>query len=846
MADRHADGRRLYVLLELGLAACGLLFVPASDLLERFYDAIGPADWPVGQALLVKGVASVALLLIPSLAMGGTLPVLVRLVVSESHRFAGQLGWLYGLNTLGGALGALGAVFLLIPRLGIPGACVAAAVANLLAAALVAFHRKGDAPAPALAKGAPPSNPDPSRRLPAPLLLSAAALSGFLSVGLEVLWTRALASRFLSTIYSFALILFVYLLSLGLGSILLALARKRDWIRPSTLAIVMAGSGFAGLVSIHLLGLVPPSGVAGATVPASFGAAQSRELGYALLIIVGPALLFGLNFPLIAALSHKRTDRIGSEVGGIYLANTVGSVVAPLLIGFLVLPWIGLRTSLISLGLAALFFAYAFLIPRATEKAARRRTYSVLLLLGGVLAVATLPGDVRVWRQKASEQLVEYREGVSASVAVVQEPDGDLVLKVNNHYKLGSVATQFAQGRQGLIPLLLRPQTERVLFLGVGTGGSAGPVAALGSVAVDALEILPDLRDFLPYFYEVNHYLLERAIERPDIRLLWADARHYVRTTTHRYDCVIGDLFIPWRAGEGSMYYLEHFEGVRDTLSPEGVFVQWIPLYQMNLEELRTVVATFCQAFPAASLWWLYFNLDQPVVGLVGGREPIAPSVGAMEELLQGGDAPDLFSESGLTHPEEVLGSWIAGRSELLEFSSGAPLETRNHPRIEFRAPRGFFQPRGERIAANVEAMLEWSVRANADLPGWLTESGVEYRESIADYYAGALAVQRGRRGSAVEHFSAGLDRTPDFAWLAFNLEQAVRQCIERDEWALAREGSEGLRRAVRWRPAGTYYLALAAWNDGDTSRARRLAEECLRFDPDYAPARELLARLPD
>ena len=577
VADRM-DGRiSLFCALELCIGLCGLLFLPLSGVVERLYLSLGPAEWSVGPALWVKGGFTALMLALPAVAMGGTLSALTRHVVRRDRDLAPRLGWLYGLNTLGAAAGVALTSFLWLPRLGLPGTMVLAAAGNATAALLgFCFRLKGD-PAPQLA-------PEPAASPPAPVrttyvIVAAAALAGFVGAGFEILWTRALSSRFLSTTYSFSVILLVFLAAMGLGSIVVALLDRVGLARRATCALLFGAAGLAGAFSILQLSAVP---AANQQAVEGFAAYQWSELRHALWVIGAPVFLLGCAFPLLVRLGHRRLDCVGREVGRVYLANTCGSVVSPLLFGFLLLPALGLKSLLVLTSWSCVLFAALFLVPWAF----RRRVWiavTATLLLASMTALWTrVPEDIRFWTDGETERLVAYREGLAVSVSVVLVPPGNLVLKINNSYRLGDTRRVFAQARQGLIPLLLHPGPRRVLFLGVGTGGSAGAAAAHGGVDIDALEILPDLQDVLHHFHKSNFGFLERVRQEEGVRFLVVDARHFVQATERRYDVVVGDLFVPWRAGEGAMYTRAHFRAVRDVLDEGGLFCQWLPLYQLG------------------------------------------------------------------------------------------------------------------------------------------------------------------------------------------------------------------------------------------------------------------------
>ncbi|MCZ6574580.1 MAG: hypothetical protein O7C98_15590, partial [Planctomycetota bacterium] len=527
VADRMAGRISLFCVLELCIGLCGLLFLPLSGLVERLYLSLGPAEWSVGPALWVKGAFTALLLALPAVAMGGTLSALTRHVVRRDRDLAPRLGWLYGLNTLGAAAGVAGTSFLWLPRLGLPGTMVLAAAGNATAALLgFCFRLKGD-PAPLHAPEPAAASPsDPVRTTY--VIVAAAALAGFVGAGFEILWTRALSSRFLSTTYSFSVILLVFLAAMGLGSIVVALLDRVGLARRAMCALLFGAAGLAGAFSILQLSAVP---AANQQAVEGFAAYQWSELRHALWVIGAPVFLLGCTFPLLVRLGHRRVDHVGREVGRVYLANTCGSVVSPLLFGFLLLPALGLKTLLLLTSWSCVLFAALFLVPWAF----RRRVWSVVtasLLLASMTALWTrVPEDIRFWTDTETERLVAYREGLAASVSVVLVPPGNLVLKINNSYRLGDTRRVFAQARQGLIPLLLHPRPRRMLFLGVGTGGSAGAAAAPGGVDIAALEILPDWQDVLHHFLESNFGFVERVHLEEGVRFLAVDARHLVQAT---------------------------------------------------------------------------------------------------------------------------------------------------------------------------------------------------------------------------------------------------------------------------------------------------------------------------
>lgn len=855
--------------LEGFLALYAVAFLPLSTLVERLLLAATPAEWSFGASMALKGVAALLLLAPPALAMGGTLPALVRAAGGGTRTgddpgvgrgIGRRVGLLYGLNTVGGAIG-VGAVTLIgLPRLGIPGSFAAAAGLNLVAAVLAIVAARSTPPRlPASASGRATSGADGAtstgdgaiatsstdRRV----LLLAAGLAGFLAVGLEVLWTRALSARFLSTLYSFATILAAYLGCLGVGALLVGLLERWGRAGRGAAAAVMTGAGLTALVSVILLGRVPASLAHGADPGLTFAARQGFELRHAVGVMALPLLLFGMNFPLLVRLVHRDPERLGRDVGAVTLANTVGAVLAPLLVGFVLLPALGQKPALLLLALLGVAAGVGLLLPWA---GARGWTWAVGAAGTGTVAVFLVlatPGDLRLWRFTDQDTLVAYREGVSASIAVAREPDGNLFLKLDNNYRLGDERTRFAQERQGLLPLLLHPAPERMLFIGVGTGSSVGAAVAFGDVAVDALDVIPELTEVLPHFHELNRDLVTRAGERPDVRLLTVDARHFVRATERRYDVVVGDLFVPWRAGEGGMYTVEHFRAVRDVLTDDGVFVQWLPLYQLRPEETAIVVRTFLEVFPGASLTWLYYNAREPVVGLVGSAGAASWDAVEMLTRMSTPARKALLEEAGLADVRAVLGSRIAGPDVLAEWTRDLPVESRAHPRIEVWSGLGRFGDIQARSRRNLVEMLRLTTPVTQDeLPGLDPHhfaAVLRHQRGVASYLrARHLDLHGGDAAEAMDAYAAAFLDLPDQRITAYLLEQAIQEAVRRKAFRIAEVGIHAFRSLPDTEYLGHYYAAEMAMTAGQVDAARDALRKALALNPEHEPSWRLLTRI--
>jgi spermidine synthase len=624
---------------------------------------------------------------------------------------------------------------------------------------------------------------------------------------------------------------------------LLRVLERRALVGRASAAFVMIAAGLGCLVSVAFLAHIQPIELE-AFAGRGWLALQRRELWQALALMAVPVWLFGLAFPLFARLAHRDVQAVGGELGLLYLVNTTGAVAGPLVVGFVAMPRWGLKRTLLACAFAALVYGAAVLLPWAGVRGARRRSW---LGWSALVAVAALWGagkEVRLWREHPGDVLLHYEDGPAASVAVVESADASRLLKIDNHYRLGATRTWFSQQRQALIPLCLGGDAGSVLVLGMATGGSAGAAAAWGELEIDILEVLPGLGELLPYFEASNLGLAARVRSDPRVRLLEVDARHFVASTRRAYDLVLGDLFLPWRAGEGAMYTLEHFRAVRAVLRPGGSFCQWLPLYQLRPDDLRIITRTFSEVFPDADLYWLYFNAQQPAVGLVGW-------VDAPREWT--GSAPRsegqrvLLERTSLARPAELHGSWIAGGERLRAWCADAPLETQGRPRIEFGSPANRLAVSRPPAAENIPLLLELTEPLDRlgpfrALPAEPSEA-LAFRRAIAHFFrAEWLRLYGARSMEAVRELGLALAAVPDWSWIAWNLEQIARADGAPHELAL--EAASTLARSAEYAAQGSYLVAVLELRTGNEQAAEAALERTLTLDPLHEASRKLLGEL--
>jgi spermidine synthase len=680
---------RVYGLLELAAAACALLVPPVLALGGDWLSAAYPALGESGFALTGLRFALAVTATFPAAAcFGATLPVLGAAVIGSPAALGRMGAAFYGINTAGAALGAALASFLLPELLGVSGGYAAAAalsvVAGLGALGIAALSRAAEAVAPP-AKTRASVSPLP-RALPGPLAL--AALSGLVAFAAQVLFVQAFAQVLNGSVYAFGCVLIVVLVALALGAALVAALERRTPLSPRTLLAFALGAAGLALAGFPQLLLRSTDGLRYVGSESPFPGYLGAALG-TVALSAGPALLaLSLLFPLSFTLAARSLgegsadstlDGVGSVLGRLTAVNTAGAIAGAITAPYLLLPTLGLWPSFAVLG-GILAVASLAVRPEARDAALAR---DALLGLGWVAVMsAASPLGVPPVRLESGEALL-FRHDDAAGVVAVVGRSGERLIRTDNYSVLGGTSETVHQRRQGHLPLLLHPTAKRVAYVGSATGISAGATLGHPIEALRLVELVPGVAEAARRFF---HDANRGVYDDPRTRIALDDARNFLRATPERYDLIVADLFVPWRAGTGSLYTREHFEAVREHLAQDGVFSQWLPLYQLTEEELRIIIATFLDVFPRAALFRGDFYGGYPIVALVGWKGAVA-SPSAMAEaasrLAAGGEA-----DRWLTDPAGIWSLYVAPLAPFAAELATTPRNEDEHPEIEFRSAR--------------------------------------------------------------------------------------------------------------------------------------------------------------
>jgi spermidine synthase len=615
VAGRLRDGVRAYGWMEIAIGVYALA-VPWLLLALPHLDRgllHGLSFWP---AMLCRFAVALLLLLVPTVLMGATLPILVAALVRRDPRVARSTGLLYGLNTLGAVAGVFLATFVLFPTLGLArtnafGALLDVAVGVV---ALVAVAGRVGALRDAPDETAVDGGDRRAALLPVGALLATYATVGFTALLYEIAWTRALAVVLGSSIYAFSSMLGAFLTGIALGSLLF-----RRWIDRTERPLLLLEGGLVALAGLGLLttlALPHLPGVLLAWMRAE-GLASTRivaaQIGLSMLAMLPATLILGGLFPLVARLLAHGTRDAGEAVGRVYFANTVGSATGAFCTGFILIPWIGLRDTL-AVG-AIVNLSVAGLLLLATRREGRGIVPGLALLaVAAVLCVVPIPFDRTaltrgVFRSPESaldfglpflpldgipqRELLYYRDGLNSTVSVERD-EGSLALRVNGKIDASDFADMPTQVLLGQVPLLFGPPAKKVLVIGYASGVTTGSVARhRGVERIDAVEIEPAIMEASRFFEARSG----RPLDDPRVTLILDDARAYLSSTRERYDVIISEPSNPWMSGVSNLFTREFFRIAHRALEPGGRLLQWVQLYSLEPDALASILAAVSTEF---------------------------------------------------------------------------------------------------------------------------------------------------------------------------------------------------------------------------------------------------------
>ena len=711
LIDRYARPLFAYGVLEgsIGLYCLALIPVfgwvePVYALLYRFF-----ADSFVLLGLSRFLVSAIQLIL-PTPQKGATLPLLSRFLSMEREKLGRDIGQLYALNTLGAALGAASTGFLLISDLGVRTTLVATALCNLLICAAAFWLSRRHESATPSQKSSPPSTS--ARNAGSKVVLWGLVGAGFASMIYEVAWTRTLSMLIGSSVYAFTLMLVAFISGLGLGSIVLS-----SWIDRRKNLLLCLGSlelivGLSALLITPLFNVLPLYIVDIVTRYAgSFEIFHLVEFLVVFLLMLVPTFVMGGIFPIVAKIYTREINWVGRSVGEAYAANTLGAVLGSFVGGFLLMPWLGAKASiLVGVGLNLLLGLYFILTSRWIVDVRRSLAAAVALLLIVGVGAAKLPawdtlllnsapylyaqqyqskarldaGDI-TQAIKKNRRLLYAREGMTATVTV-WDLLGELYMRINGKVTASSKGKDLRSHSLLVhIPLLLHSAPKDVLLIGLGCGISLGVLEQYPVEAIECVELSPEVAEGAELFSQVNY----DALRDQRLKLIIGDGRNHVALGDEQYDIIISQPSNLWIAGMTDLFTREFFTACRERLAEGGLVGTWIQAYSLPERDVKTIVKTFRTVFPHVTMWELMPEVDYL---LIGADHPLPLQYGQFADRLALPHLQADLQRNGVGSAKNLVCSFVMQDEKIDTFVGSAPVNTDDNAILEFSAPKGLYR----------------------------------------------------------------------------------------------------------------------------------------------------------
>lgn len=645
---------KLYAGLEIAVAVFGCTIVFALPILGELFRPLFQALWSHQTILLALRVfISFVILLVPTTAMGLTLPVVLEDPVLANQRFGRAVGLLYGFNTIGAVIGALIGELFLIKAFGLWGTSLCAGLLNCVAAGIALTLTMGD-PRPTRPPLQPQSRWFRVDYRPPWKLLCVSFGAGLLLLCLEVVWFRFLRLYIASSASAFSLMLAVVLAGIGIGG---AISGVISRISRNALSILLL---IAAITTLLCYEFFPVPKLKPGEANYYFEAWQTITL-LAVALMFPVSLISGVLFPTIASAVQETVENRMNSLGIVTLFNTAGAAIGPLAAGFVLLPKFGFQSSLVFCALG--YSMLALLVAGRTFWASGWSRLVLILLLGAFVVIIVLfPfhrdqvhfANARKLYEYEGQHLVTKIEGTSDTWQLLRRDLFGLPYYyrlVTNGFSMSATnpVNQRYMRSFAYLPMALNSQARDALLIAYGCGVTADALTHnLDLQSIDVVDISRDVYVLSGDYRDVGY---SNPLRDRRVTAIIQDGRFFLQASPKRYDIITGEPPPPKVAGAVNLYTEQFFRLMSDRLNDGGIATFWLPIYQLSVEETKSILRAFHDAFPNTIIWsgpdeeWI-------MMGIKGTPQKIDNE--QLRQLWRDSDTKSDLARIGIETPEEL------------------------------------------------------------------------------------------------------------------------------------------------------------------------------------------------
>jgi spermidine synthase len=869
--DHLRNHLRTYALLELGVGISALLIPALNGGLEALFALIHPALQNIPFIFyLIKFAVAFVVMLPATFLMGGTLPVISHVVVTHREKIGLGFGILYSVNTFGAVCGTFLTAFFLIRTIGVVESIFLAVTLNILIGlAALGIFRFSKMAKTAEIHEQPSATTMFSSNFR--FILWIMALSGFVALSYEVLWSRILVFLMTNSVYAFAVMLTTFLFGIAIGSYFGGRIADRWKERNSLLGWAEVAMGVAAFIAAYLLIHLPAIHEKILTFGPETSWWQFNGVRFleAFMIMFPPTFLMGAAFPVAGKILVADLSKMSASLGWLYFYNTIGGVLGSFLTGFIFISFFGTSVTMIAMVVINLSLGVVLLVNG--KKGFSRKNMGFITASGiaaFLLALTLTPKTVFTPVYASVEKgypIIDFREGIEGTATVHQS---DLPMQHTKRIDvdgLNVAGTSFMlrtlQILQGNLPQFVNPNAQTVLQIGFGTGQTSHSTLLYPIKSFTLVEISKDVMDLARlHFSEIN----KGVLQNPRFNYIIIDGKNFVKYTPEKYDVIMNDANYAVATPSASLFTRDHFEYCRRKLKPGGILSTWMTT-DLDPRDFDIVLKTFQSVFPYSLLWMAPNCINKQVV-LMGSTGPIKLDFQAIEKKLSDPQIENDLAAVNINSAYDLLDCLVLDSQGIEQISKDAPLNSDDYPILEFS--RRAIRSRDMCAAQNLAKILTHRPDAEALLVNLPNDSAMEKdvgenlrRHELAsgDFLRGMLAFYQGQPEEGMDILLNGSRLVPqsnlasqffkDMDLVTTQLAvaaqqhpnnpeaqlQLIRQQISQSNYAEALKYLQKLQNRFPQNPLIYYESARCYFSQSKLELAKRDFEKSLELNPDMS-----------